>query len=74
MRNLLLIGTAALALAASTAAFAEPNENPLTNAPHGQTWQGPVTGSAMTEGRSAYIFDGQTSSGSSSLNDRAPRS
>lgn len=76
MRNLLLAGTAALILGVSAgAAFAEPNENPLTNAPHGATWQGGVsTGSTMTEGRSAYIFDGQNSSGSSSLNDRAPRS
>lgn len=76
MRNLLLAGTAALILGISAgAAFAEPNENPLTNTPHGPTWQGDaVTGSVFQEGRSAYIVNDQDAGPSASYLNRQPRS
>ncbi len=86
MRNLLMVGAAALALAVSgAAAFAEPNENALTNAPHGPTGQNYFDDShsvPMTEGRSAFIYGSdqgygqgvdQSAGGSQSFQDRQPR-
>lgn len=78
MRNLLLLGAAAAALALSgAAASAEPKEHEVTIPAYffgAQSLDQATTGSVIHEGRSAYIVDDQSAAPSASALNRAPRS